>query len=77
MSFLSALRPGEEVPFLVDINPKRQGLHMPRTAQRVAAPEALAAEPPDEVLITNPAFEAEIRSQAAGLGWKGPLLVLD
>ncbi len=77
VSFFSALRPGEEVPFLVDINPKRQGLHMPRTAQRVDAPEALAAEPPDEVLITNPAFEAEIRSQAAGLGWKGPLLVLD
>ncbi len=77
VSFLSALRPGEEIPYLVDINPKRQGLHMPRTAQRVDAPESLAKEPPDAVLITNPAFEAEIRGQAAGLGLKMPILVLD
>jgi SAM-dependent methyltransferase len=77
VSFLSALRPGEEVPYLVDINPKRQGLHMPRTAQPVAAPESLVRDPPDAVLITNPAFEAEIRGQAAGLGLKSPILVLD
>ena len=77
VSFLTALRPGEEVPYLVDINPKRQGLHMPRTAQRVAAPESLVKDPPDAILITNPAFEAEIRGQAAGLGVKSPVLVLD
>jgi Methyltransferase domain/C-methyltransferase C-terminal domain len=77
VSFLSALRPGEEVPFLVDINPKRQGLHMPRTAQPVAAPESLAVKPPDELLITNPAFEMEIRGQAAELGFQGPIRVLD
>jgi len=77
VSFLSALRPGEEVPFLVDINPKRQGLHMPRTAQPVAAPESLAAKPPDELLITNPAFETEIRGQAAALGFPGQIRVLD
>jgi C-methyltransferase C-terminal domain/Methyltransferase domain len=75
--FLSALRPGEEVPFLVDINPKRQGLHMPRTAQPVAAPESLAANPPDELLITHPVFETEIRGQAAALGFQGRIRVLD
>ena len=77
VSLLSALRPGEEVPYLVDINPKRQGLYMPRTAQRVAAPESLVAGPPDAILITNPAFEDEIRSQAASLGLRSEIRVLD
>ena len=77
VSFLSAVRPGEEVPYLVDINPKRQGLFMPRTAQPVASPESLVAHPPDAILITNPAFETEIRGQAARLGLKSPILVLD
>jgi hypothetical protein len=77
VSFLSALTPGAELPFLVDINPKRQGLFMPRTAQRVASPESLAAKPPDAILITNPAFEAEIRSQAAVLGLNSEIVVLD
>ena len=77
VSFLAALRPGEEIPYLVDINPKRQGLFMPGTAQPVAAPESLVADPPDTILITNPAFEAEIRGQAAGLGLKSRIVVLD
>ncbi len=77
VSFLSALRPGAELPYLVDINPMRQGLFMPRTAQRVAAPEALTTQPPDAILITNPAFESEIRNQAAALGLKSDILVLD
>jgi|RhiMetdeSRZDD1v2_1073273.scaffolds.fasta_scaffold09990_5 methyltransferase family protein/C-methyltransferase-like protein len=77
VSFLSALDPGPEVPYLVDINPKRQGLFMPRTAQPVAAPEALLSDPVDSILITNPAFVSEIRSQAAELGVRGEIVVLD
>ena len=77
VSFLTALKPGPEIPRLVDINPKRQGLFMPRTAQPVAAPESLAAQPPDEILITNPAFESEIRDQAASLGVRSRIRVLD
>jgi hypothetical protein len=77
VSFLSALQPGPEIPCLVDINPKRQGLFMPRTAQPVASPESLAERPPDQILITNPAFEAEIRRQAASLGLKSEIRVLD
>ena len=77
VSFLSALKPGSEIPRLVDINPKRQGLFMPRTAQPVTSPESLAAEAPDEILITNPAFETEIRAQAAALGLRSRMRVLD
>jgi SAM-dependent methyltransferase len=77
VAFLSALRPGPEIPRLVDINPHRQGLFMPVTGQGVAAPATLAQDPPDAVLITNPAFESEIRGQAAALGFRGDVRVLD
>ena len=77
VAFLSALQPGEEVPYLVDINPHRQGLFLPRTGQPVLAPESLSRDPPDIVLITNPAFAEEIRAQASGLGVRGDVLVLD
>ena len=77
VAFLSALRPGEEIPRLVDINPRRQGLFMPVTGQEVAAPDRLADDPPDAVLITNPAFASEIRGQAESLGYRGDVRVLD
>jgi hypothetical protein len=77
VAFLSALRPGPEIPRLVDINPHRQGLFMPVTGQEVAAPATLADDPPDAVLITNRAFESEIRGQAEALGFRGDVRVLD
>ena len=51
--------------------------HRRRKCQPVAAPESLAVTPPDELLITNPAFDAKIRGQAAALGFQGPIRVLD
>jgi hypothetical protein len=77
VAFLSALRPGPEMPRLVDINPRRQGLFMPVTGQSVSPPETLSNDPPDAVLITNPAFESEIRGQADRLGFRGDVRVLD
>jgi predicted dehydrogenase len=77
VAFVSALRPGAEMPYLVDINPRRQGLFLPRTGHRVEAPEALCRDRPDAVLITNPAFESEIRQQASALGVRGDVAVLD
>ena len=77
VAFLTALRPGAELPYLVDINPRRQGLFLPRTGHRVEAPEALSRDRPDAVLITNPAFENEIRQQASALGVRGDIVVLD
>lgn len=76
ISFLSLFGVGAEVPFVVDINPKRQGQYLPRTAQRVVPPEFLREYRPDVVLITNPTFEREIRAQVEGLGLRCEFLVL-
>lgn len=77
ITFLNAFDIREEIPLVVDINPRRQNLFLPRTAQRVVAPEALTAYQPDIVLITNAAFEAEIRRQVRELGISCEFLVLE
>ena len=66
----------EQVPYVVDINPKRQGCYLPRTLQRVVAPEHLLIDRPDVVIITNSGYEAEIRGQIAGMGVGCEVMVL-
>ena len=51
--------------------------HCRRKGQPMAAPESLAVKPPDELLITNPVFETEIRVQAEALGFQCRTRVLD
>jgi hypothetical protein len=64
------------VPTIVDINRKRQGLYLPRTAHQVGAPEQLADLQPDTILITNPTYEAEIVAQTRELGLNSDFWVL-
>jgi SAM-dependent methyltransferase len=68
VAFVSLLDTADVVPYLVDVNPKRQGLYLPRSAHRVEAPQHLLADPPDLVVVSNPTYAEEIRAQARELG---------
>jgi SAM-dependent methyltransferase len=76
ITFLSQLRVGDEIPFVADINPNRQGRYLPGTGQRVVPPEFLREYRPDVVIVTNPTFDAEIREQARSLGVTSQFLTL-
>jgi hypothetical protein len=76
ISFLNFFRASDAVQTVFDINPKRQGKFLPVSAQRVLAPECLAAEQPDVIIISNPTYEAEIRAQADALGYRGEFITL-
>lgn len=58
------------------MNPGRQGLYLPRSAHRVEAPERLLADPPDLVVVSNPAYADEIAAQASELGVRAELTSL-
>jgi hypothetical protein len=75
ITFLNLLKTSKQVPFIVDINPERQGKFVPGSAQRVVGPEFLHNYRPDVVLITNPTYENEIRQQVAGMGLTCEFLV--
>lgn len=62
VAFLTTLNLGDEVSAVIDINPHKQGTYLPGTGHEISAPAALAADPPDVVLIMNPIYHDEIRT---------------
>lgn len=74
--FFNALQLREQIPYVVDINPDRQECYLPWTAQKIVAPEFLKDFRPDVIIVTNPTYENEIRSQVAGMGLKAEVLSL-
>jgi SAM-dependent methyltransferase len=67
VSFLTTLGLTDEVQAAVDINPYKQGKFIPGTGHPVIAPDALAAMPPDLVVVMNPIYVGEVRKSLATL----------
>jgi len=76
VAFLTTLGLGEEIACAVDINPHRQGYFMPGTGHRIVAPESLREVRPDEVIVMNPIYRAEIGERLRGLGLDPVLLTV-
>jgi SAM-dependent methyltransferase len=60
VSFLTTLGITDELQFVVDINPHRQGMFMPGTGHAIVSPDFLANYKPDRVIIMNPIYREEI-----------------
>jgi SAM-dependent methyltransferase len=65
VTFLNTIRSAICIEYVVDINPHKQGLHVPGTGQEVVAPDFLETCVPDVILLTNPLYSEEIRRTAA------------
>ena len=68
MAFLTTLHAGEEIGGVVDINPHRQGWHMPGTGHKIVPPEFLRTYRPDNVIVMNPLYKEEIRRDLEAMG---------
>lgn len=60
VSFLTTLGITDELQYVVDINPHRQGMFMPGTGHAIVSPDFLAEYKPDRVIIMNPIYRDEI-----------------
>jgi SAM-dependent methyltransferase len=60
VSFLTTLRITDQLQYVVDINPHRQGMFMPGTGHAIVSPDFLADYKPDRVVIMNPIYRDEI-----------------
>jgi hypothetical protein len=60
VTFANIMKKECKVEYLVDINPHKQGLHVPGTGQQVVGPEALKNIRPDVIIIMNALYENEI-----------------
>jgi SAM-dependent methyltransferase len=61
VTFLNTVRNGHQVGYVVDINPRKQGMYVAGTGQRIVAPEFLHGYRPDTVLVMNSIYKDEIR----------------
>ena len=75
ISFLNALDTAELIPYVLEINPLRQGKYVPGSAQKIVPPTFLAEYRPDVVIITNALYEREMKHQAAEMGVQCEFLI--
>jgi SAM-dependent methyltransferase len=68
VAFLNLLDIHHEIPWAVDINPRKKGHYLPGTAQQVVDPEFLKEYDPNVIIMMNPVYDDEIRSMVGKLG---------
>ena len=74
-TFLNAMGIRDEIPMVVDLNPRKWGKHMAGTGQSIHSPEELKAQPPDVVVIANEIYLEEIRANLRAMGIEAEVLV--
>ena len=76
VSFLTTLDVGEQIAYVVDINPYRQGYYMSGTGQRIVAPDFLKDYRPDAVIVMNAVYKEEIARDLSGIGLTPEIVTL-
>jgi hypothetical protein len=68
VSFLNTLKAQGRIEYVVDINPRKQGMYVAGTGQKIVSPEFLRDYQPDIVVVMNPIYQNEIEQLAERLG---------
>lgn len=68
VSFFSTIGLTDEIEYVVDINPHRQGRFIVGACKEVKSPEFLKEYKPDIVIVMNPIYEKEITEMLSGMG---------
>jgi SAM-dependent methyltransferase len=76
VGFIVTLGFDEEIEYVVDVNPHKQGKFMPGVAQQIVAPSFLRHYRPDCVIIMNPVYKREIHDQLASMALEPMVIAL-
>ena len=74
VAFLTTLGLEEEVEYVVDVNPYKQGMFMPGTGHEVVGPDFLRSYRPELVVAMNPVYLGEIAGELSSLGVEAELV---
>jgi SAM-dependent methyltransferase len=66
--FLNTLEIKDQIEYIVDVNPRKQGMYVAGMGQKVVAPEFLRGYRVDVVIVMNPIYEREIRRIVENIG---------
>lgn len=61
VTFLNTLQIKDEIEYVVDLNPRKHGMYITGTGQKIITPEMLLEYQPSSVLVMNPIYKPEIR----------------
>jgi hypothetical protein len=75
VTFLNILKAKEQIPYIVDINPRKLGKYVVGTGQEIVAPEFLRGYQPDVVILMNPIYRDEIAQMLEELDVTADLVV--
>jgi len=67
VTFLNVFK-NSQIEYVVDINPRKQGMYIPGTGQKIVPPEFLRDYKPDIIIVMNPIYRSEIRELTNKLG---------
>jgi len=66
--FLNMVETRDAIQYVVDINPRKHGMHIAGAGQRIVPPDFLREYRPEVVVVMNPIYQEEIRSMTRQLG---------
>ncbi len=58
----------QQIPYVVDINPRKTGTYLASAGQEIVAPDFLRTYQPDIIIIMNPIYQAEIGRSLQTMG---------
>jgi len=67
VSFLNMLKTKDQIEYIVDINPYKQGKYIAGTGQQIVPPQFLRDYQPDVIIVMNPIYKKEIQRTAKEL----------
>jgi len=76
VAYLTSLGIGGEIEYVVDINPYKHGMYLAGTGHKIVPPEYLKDYRPDVVIVMNPIYREEIRSDLQRMNVKADLIAV-
>jgi len=67
ITFLNLLKVGEMIEYFVDINPRKNGMYISGTGQKIVSPSFLIDYKPDIVIVMNPIYLDEVKEEICSL----------
>lgn len=64
------------IEYAVDINPKKQGMYVPGTGQKIVNPKFLADYHPNFIILANPAYKREIKQIISDLSIESRFILI-
>ena len=76
ITFLNLFETAGSIDYVVDINPKKHGMFIAGTGQKIVPPERVGEIKPDKIIIVNPVYREEIEENVGAMGISTEYLVL-